>query len=132
MLADIDEFKRINDTHGHDCGDAVLLEVAQRLQTRLRKTDVVSRWGGEEFLILLPSTGGDSIQSVVDELRLAVANEPIVFGQQKMKVTMTFGIAHRSKGDSSDRIVKRADEALYQGKRAGRNCVIVAPQSLAS
>ena len=123
VLTDIDFFKKFNDTYGHDCGDFVLRGVAQLMKKRLRQYDVVARWGGEEFLILLPDTETDSALLVAEELRAAIENEKFKFAGNVLSVTMTFGVAQYHDGEHIDACLKRADEALYRGKESGRNKV---------
>lgn len=134
VIADIDDFKRINDARGHDCGDHVLVEAAALLRGAVRAQDGVARWGGEEFLFLLPDTDAGGGRVVAEKLRAAVAAANIAFGGQRVPTTMTFGVAAWSKGDSVDDCVRRADEALYAGKSRGKNQVVAdeAPPRLAA
>jgi diguanylate cyclase (GGDEF)-like protein len=133
-LFDIDDFKKINDTHGHPIGDRVLLALAQRLSGLLRPTDLVARYGGEEFVALL-----GEINLAVAEKRLAQIvrqTGEAVFEYDKdaeskqLRFTVTCGAAEYSQGDTAEALVKRADEALYEGKRAGKNRVVVKKRSL--
>lgn len=121
MLFDIDHFKRINDTHGHDVGDSVLREVANRVRRSLRRVDLVGRWGGEEFLVILAETDRDSAMLVAENLRQTVEN-----GRYGIPgaVTVSVGVAQFCAGDSSESLVRKADQALYQAKRNGRNQVV--------
>ena len=124
VLSDIDHFKKFNDTYGHDCGDYVLQGVAQLMQDRLRQYDVVSRWGGEEFLIMLPDTEVGAAIGVAEEIRRAIESEKFNFNGQSLSVTMTFGVAQHQTDDSIDNTIKRADDVLYHGKENGRNRVV--------
>jgi len=124
VLSDIDHFKKFNDTYGHDCGDYVLQGVAQLMQDRLRQYDVVSRWGGEEFLVMLPDTEVDAAIGVAEEIRRAIESEKFNFNGQSLSVTMTFGVAQHQTDDSIDNTIKRADDVLYHGKENGRNRVV--------
>lgn len=118
LLVDVDYFKRINDTHGHDTGDLVLLRLAQALRNHLRKDDVVARWGGEEFVVVLFEYDDQSTSAAVERLRQMVETlQPI-----NIPITVSIGCAARQRGDTPASIFKRADEALYRAKSAGRNC----------
>jgi len=125
VLADIDHFKSINDLHGHSCGDQVLRRVAALLRQRLREIDIVGRWGGEEFIFILPETNTDGAAVVAEYLRLAVETANFQLEEEPLKFTMTFGIAIHQKGEKLDTTVHRADTAMYQGKEAGRNQVVI-------
>ena len=121
ILVDVDRFKTINDTYGHGIGDRVLIQVAQLLQQDLRKTDLVARWGGEEFLVVLSTTNPADVAQTAERLRsrLAAHTHPGV-GQ----VTASFGIAvTTSASEKIETLLSRADEALYQAKHQGRNRV---------
>jgi two-component system, cell cycle response regulator len=122
MLLDIDHFKTLNDTYGHDCGDYVLKLVAQKLLFIVRKSDIVSRWGGEEFLILLPETSKHTAKKLAERIRKNIENMPILYEQCNYHITLTIGISE-NKSESIHNIIKRADNALYIGKNSGRNCV---------
>jgi two-component system cell cycle response regulator len=122
VLVDIDRFKAINDTYGHARGDAVLTRVAARLQRCLREEDYAGRWGGEEFLILLPDDGEAGAQVAAEKLRAAVGNRPVA----GLPVTVSAGCATWLPGESIDDVLRRADGALYDAKRAGRDQVVVA------
>ena len=124
IVGDIDDFKRINDKRGHDCGDQVLVETALALGAVLRAQDGIARWGGEEFLFLLPDTDLRGAHVVAEKLRAAVAGAAIAFGGQPVPATMTFGVAQFS-GGSVEECVRRADEALYSGKSRGKNQVVL-------
>jgi diguanylate cyclase (GGDEF)-like protein len=120
ILLDIDNFKRINDTYGHDVGDQVLIDVADFLRVQLRTTDTLGRWGGEEFMIVAPDTKPAAAILLAERLRLQVAErEQLQVGH----VTISFGVAMATPGDTPDQLVKRADEALYRAKQNGRNRV---------
>jgi two-component system cell cycle response regulator len=127
MLFDIDHFKRVNDTHGHDAGDDVLRELAARTKHSVRSVDLAARWGGEEFVVVMPETDLANAAAVAERLRLAVANEPfsVKASGAKLGVTISIGVAAAIAGcDHRDRLLKRADDALYSAKSAGRNRVI--------
>lgn len=121
-LVDADHFKAINDRHGHQAGDEVLCEIAQRLRRGLRTEDVVARWGGEEFCVLLSETDEAGGMRVVERLLRSVSDQPIVTVAGAVAVTLSAGLALRRAEDASaDPLLRRADEALYQAKRQGRN-----------
>ena len=127
-LLDVDHFKRINDTHGHDVGDAVLVELARRLDAATRDSDIVVRWGGEEFLLLACLDGPGEMQILLERGRRLVADEPFVLpGGRSLDLTCTIGAAiYPSAGDEGSevhwqRLVQLADAALYMGKSEGRN-----------
>ncbi|MDQ2069966.1 tetratricopeptide repeat-containing diguanylate cyclase [Natronospira bacteriovora] len=123
-LADIDHFKRINDELGHDAGDEVLKAVAEKLSRRVRNEDLVARWGGEEFLLLLPETDLAGGESLANNLRTLVTDSPLMHEGKPISISVTFGLALFSPGESLHDTLKRADAALYQGKAMGRNRVI--------
>lgn len=131
IIGDIDGFKRINDTRGHDCGDQVLREVAATLRARLRAQDVAARWGGEEFLFLLPETDLAGAGMLAEKLRDAVASRAIDFGGERLQVTMTFGVSAFAGDRSVEDCVRLADAALYAGKGEGKNRVSLAPAAQA-
>lgn len=126
LLADIDRFKEINDRHGHLAGDAVLEAVAQVLQRRLRASDLAVRWGGEEFLLLLKGCELDEARRIAEDLRQAVAASPVAAGKLAIPVTISIGVSQFDGKESMDRLIGRADEALYAAKHGGRNRVDVA------
>ena len=125
VMADIDLFKKVNDTHGHAAGDIVLREVAKELRKRLRSQDFVARWGGEEFLFMLPETELKGATTAAEKLREAMRALEINCGSVKLKVTMTFGVAPLDPDIGIDESISRADDALYAGKQAGRDRVVV-------
>ncbi len=125
VLGDVDHFKRFNDNYGHACGDYVLKRVSNILTERLRDVDRVARWGGEEFILLLPETDTEGAAVVAEKLREAVEQNLVAFDDQRLSITMTFGIAAFRKGESLDACIARADTALYHGKENGRNKVMI-------
>ena len=127
VLCDIDHFKQFNDTHGHDCGDLVLQAVADLLIGGGRKIDIAGRWGGEEFLILLPSTDLKGATEAAERLRAAVEAFRIDYDGTLLKITMSCGAtAWGSDDDDHDLFIKRADQNLYRAKEQGRNRVVAA------
>ena len=126
MLLDMDFFKAVNDTHGHDVGDAVLREFALRLSRNLRGIDLACRFGGEEFVVLMPDTDFRQAQLVAERVRAAVAERSFEVGAQRpLTVTVSVGVAlNESPDDTPEMVLKRADIALYRAKREGRNRVV--------
>ena len=131
IIADLDHFKRVNDTYGHNAGDDMLRQVAQRMEASVRKQDSVSRWGGEEFLILCPDTDLAGGQQVAEKIRQAIAEPAIMLDDQPISQTISLGVALYRSGDKPESLLSRADEALYTAKASGRNRVVTETQSLA-
>ena len=130
ILLDIDHFKKVNDTYGHDVGDQVLIATARAVHRVLRTSDTCTRMGGEEFLVICPGTPLEGALQLADRIRLAVeGNVVAVPAFLERKVTISLGVACNSGGavDSIDSLLKAADEGVYQAKRLGRNCVALAP-----
>ncbi|MEM5947139.1 diguanylate cyclase [Spirochaetia bacterium 38H-sp] len=124
IMADIDSFKSFNDNFGHDCGDYVLVKVSQLFKHNLRKQDTISRWGGEEFLILLPDTKKEGALIAAEKLRRKIEEATFLFDGKEHKVTLTFGVAaYDNKANSVYEYIKKADQALLLGKASGKNCV---------
>lgn len=121
LMLDIDHFKMINDTHGHAQGDEVLKAVAQTLKQQLRNVDMVFRYGGEEFLIILSNTGREAAAQVGERLRFAVLELQCLNAGQPIEVSISLGCASLLPGESSESLLRRADNALYIAKREGRN-----------
>ena len=128
LAVDVDFFKAINDTHGHDAGDKVLQELAQRLRDHTRSIDLCCRIGGEEFIIVLPNTDAFTAEKIGERLRRSVASKSfMVGGPSLVPVTISAGLASLSgMDDTLEKLLKRADSALYRAKREGRNRVIKA------
>lgn len=125
IMVDIDHFKKINDQHGHSVGDEVLREVAKRLRINLRPNDLIGRYGGEEFSILLPRTNCQTAQRIAERLRFSIASQPIHTTSGDISTTASFGISclHNT-AQSLDELLNHADQALYAAKHGGRNCCI--------
>lgn len=132
VLADIDHFKRVNDTHGHDCGDHVLEEIGTLLNAALRQQDQVARWGGEEFLILLPDTDEAGAEVVTEKLRANLEEHVVEWNESQIQLTMTFGIASCAGTGPIHHCLKRADQALYYGKETGRNRSVLFSRDVAA
>ena len=126
ILCDLDHFKAINDTRGHDVGDLVLKSVSKALAIGVRDVDFVARWGGEEFLAVLPDTDTEGAKLVAERLRTRISDMLIEAGAQPFKISMTLGVATMQPGEGAEQTIARADTALYDGKRGGRNRVVVA------
>ncbi len=129
ILGDVDHFKSVNDTYGHQVGDEVLIEVAQRIKAALRSEDSMGRYGGEEFLVVLPGISGTQAVLIGHRIRLFVAQEPFETEAGELSVTMSLGVASTDFPElfGAELLVRAADEALYQAKHEGRNRVIMAP-----
>ena len=123
LIIDVDHFKSINDAFGHLSGDAVLIELTRRIRAQLRSVDVLARWGGEEFVVLLPQCGAAEGRMVAEKLRALVADQPF---PAVGRVTASFGLAQFQPAETLDSCLHRADEALYAAKYGGRNRVCVA------
>jgi diguanylate cyclase (GGDEF)-like protein len=126
LLVDVDKFKDFNDNFGHACGDFVLQRVAGLLGDELRDVDRLGRWGGEEFIILLPETSDSGAALLAERLRDQLARSAFDYGDEQVRVTATFGVANHRHDETLEQCIARADVALYHGKRSGRNCVSVA------
>ncbi len=122
VLFDIDGFKYINDTFGHDTGDKILQEIAQIIKISLRESDIACRWGGEEFAIALSETAIDEALLVAEKLRVTIENHLFI---NKLKITCSFGISQYHTSDDYPALFKRADEALYKAKNTGKNKVVI-------
>ncbi|OHC83903.1 MAG: hypothetical protein A3J87_04995 [Sideroxydans sp. RIFOXYB12_FULL_59_6] len=125
-LFDIDHFKQVNDRHGHAAGDEVLIAFVQRIQSLLRMEDAFGRYGGEEFLLVLPQTHASDALLLAERIRLQVADTPLVMLPQPLQVTLSCGIAELQGQENVDVWLNRADTALYRAKAAGRDRVLLA------
>jgi len=127
MILDIDHFKAVNDTYGHDIGDVVLKEFSARVKRNIRGVDLACRFGGEEFVVLMPDTDTSNAELVAERVREAIANKPFEIGSQRpLSVTVSVGVSFNESGaDTPETLIKRADVALYRAKREGRNRVIL-------
>lgn len=124
MMIDVDHFKTVNDTHGHDVGDGVLIAIAQTISKSVRQSDIVARFGGEEFAILLPGAGPDNAKSLGEAVRLAIQQSASGSNEMQVPVTVSIGVAAGSAGRTAlDSALRHADGALYSAKRNGRNRV---------
>lgn len=123
MVCDVDLFKRINDNYGHLAGDKVLKIIAKSLQVNLRDSDFIARFGGEEFVALMPETSLEEAKHVAEKLRMKVESSPFNFKKEPVQITVSFGISEFKESDSSNDVFERADKALYKAKEGGRNQV---------
>ena len=131
IMFDLDHFKDVNDRYGHLCGDAVLSAVGKRMKEVLRGSDLKCRWGGEEFLVLLPETPLHGARRVADTLRREIADRPIPWAGEGLTMTASFGVAQTLPGEVNvEAVIARADQALYRAKDDGRNCVRIAPEAV--
>jgi len=124
VISDIDNFKTFNDSYGHDCGDFVLVNLANLMRSVLRKQDCIGRWGGEEFIFLMPKTELEGGSLVAEKIRKKIENETFYYRDIKLNITMTFGVNVFDAIMDIDYCINKADEALYQGKSKGKNCVV--------
>lgn len=121
LLFDLDKFKQLNDRYGHLGGDAVLVALCARVATLLRDTDLLGRYGGEEFGVILPETDLTGAMQVAQRICNAVAGQPMHYEQQTIRASVSLGVAAFTAGQSTDELIQQADEALYTAKRQGRN-----------
>lgn len=127
LMMDIDFFKHVNDQYGHAVGDEVLRRLAAVSQTQLRETDLFGRWGGEEFIVLMPQTKLEEAVVAAQRVRQAIAAMVFEVEGTTFQITISIGAAQLQPMESADAVVARADEALYAAKHAGRNCVVASP-----
>ena len=125
-LLDIDHFKRLNDTYGHDAGDEALVHLVRVVKEALRPSDVIARFGGEEFVIILPDTGMDDAVTAMTRVQRHLTKNFFMHDNQRLLITFSAGVSLRAAGESAESMITRADRALYQAKEAGRNRVIAA------
>lgn len=125
ILLDIDLFKGINDKYGHECGDYVLVAISEIFKTKLREQDLCCRWGGEEFLILLPETEAEGGEISAEKLRLAVLDHKFIYKNENIPVSITLGVSRYRENQTIEECINLADIALYRGKNAGRNQTVL-------
>lgn len=123
IMGDIDHFKSINDNYGHDAGDNVLKSLAKIIQKSIRRNDVAARWGGEEFIILVPETSAEGGVIFAEKFRKEIENTYIETGSDKINVTMSLGVAQKKQGKTAEEVIKEADKNMYTAKQSGRNRV---------
>lgn len=125
-ICDIDHFKRVNDTYGHQTGDEALRAFTRAVRMALRDTDYLGRWGGEEFMVLAPSIGGDGTNTLFERIRRNVEEIDLPVSDGVLGLTVSIGVAEDTAGKTADEATHAADEAMYEAKRAGRNRVCIA------
>ncbi len=123
LFMDIDYFKKINDLYGHDVGDRILRIVATTVINGTRSSDIISRWGGEEFVVLIPYINAEELKNVAEKIRLLVEKSSISLDGKNIEVTVSIGATLARKGDTAESVIKRADGLMYESKRQGRNRV---------
>jgi diguanylate cyclase (GGDEF)-like protein len=123
VIGDIDDFKNVNDNLGHDAGDFVLFSLAHQIRSMLRKQDIIGRWGGEEFILMLPNTKLEGAKVVTEKVRKAIQNKIIHYKENEISITITFGIVIFDEMQPVNDCIKKADVALYDGKNKGKNCI---------
>jgi diguanylate cyclase len=121
IILDVDDFKNINDTYGHQIGDRALVSIAQQLMASVRKSDSVYRFGGEEFSVILPNTQVDKARLVAEKIRQSVLETEFLVRQVDVEITLSGGISQIREGDTIEEFILRADKALYLAKREGKN-----------
>jgi len=125
-LLDIDNFKRLNDTLGHQAGDSALVHLSNVIKEGLRPSDAIARYGGEEFIIVLPDTGLDEAVETVNRLQRELTKKFFLHKNDRLLVTFSAGVALRAHGEDAEEVIGRADKAMYQAKLAGKNRVFKA------
>jgi len=132
LMVDVDFFKKINDEHGHHCGDLVLCEVAKTIQSACRSSDMSFRYGGEEFVVVLGKTDSEGAKIIAERIRQQIAEIKIEINGKAIATTVSIGIAtrHRTEGEHIKDLFERADKALYIAKNSGKNCVISSAEML--
>jgi diguanylate cyclase (GGDEF)-like protein len=123
IICDIDDFKKLNDVYGHQFGDTVLKMISNIFRSGTRVQEYICRWGGEEFLIVLPETKVDGAMVVAERLRERIAEEKIVFGNEELVITASFGVGEFDTNKSIEENIEVVDKAMYNAKKAGKNCV---------
>jgi diguanylate cyclase (GGDEF)-like protein len=129
VLIDIDRFKEINDTYGHLMGDKILASVSANCKLEFRQVDLVARYGGDEFIVLLPETKLHEALSAAERLRMRIENLRFAYEGEELRTTICIGVAEMQRGDSLKSLIERTDQALYRAKQGGRNRVGVAEES---
>jgi len=125
LLCDIDDFKIINDTYGHNCGDQVILNMSSIMHRIVRDSDYICRWGGEEILILLPGCPASNAAKLAEKIRQEISEHPVSYHGNTVPFSMTFGIQSYEACNDYLELLKKADSKLYQGKQNGKNCIVL-------
>ena len=126
IMCDIDNFKEVNDRHGHAIGDRLLRQVAKAIAHQCRQTDMPARYGGDEFIIVAPGSAAEPALQLAERCRQAAERVPLAIGNETIGQTATFGVAGAAHAASPEALIRAADDALYRGKASGRNIVVVA------
>ena len=126
IFLDIDHFKAINDQYGHECGDIALTTVAKRIKESLRSSDIVFRFGGEEFVILLSNTDLAGAELLAERIRSTIELHTLAYDMATIKITASLGVGALRKDDTVETFIKRADDAMYKAKKNGKNQIILA------
>ncbi|MDR0293377.1 MAG: GGDEF domain-containing protein [Oscillospiraceae bacterium] len=124
-IGDIDDFKQVNDTYGHDCGDEMILKVTETMTGRVGGSDQCARWGGEEFLILMRGIDEAQAYERVEDIRKCMGDTAFVYGEKKINITITFGLAAANENRTLGDVIIAADKCLYRGKTTGKNRVVL-------
>ncbi|MEW6314196.1 MAG: diguanylate cyclase [Pseudomonadota bacterium] len=127
-MIDLDHFKEINDNYGHHAGDHVLVHVAEIAKSVLRDADILVRYGGEEFLLILPETDINGAKYVIDRLQIVMGKNPMSYEDKRINVSFSCGIAQLQESENGHALIMRADHALYEAKSCGRNCIKIASE----
>lgn len=130
LLLDVDHFKQMNDTSGHQAGDEILRRIAQTVLQSVRKPDIAARYGGEEFILLLPGSRAEQAAVVAERIRESVAADSIETQAGRLKTTVSVGIAAFGEEDTLEGLIRRADSALYRAKESGRNRTVIYSPSI--
>ncbi|MCA9506675.1 MAG: GGDEF domain-containing protein, partial [Myxococcales bacterium] len=125
-LLDVDNFKRINDSHGHRVGDAALRHLADVIRDTLRPQDILGRFGGEEFIVILPNTSAEDAVIAMQRLQRALTNQYFLTAGERLLITFSAGVARLGPDEDAEAAIDRADKAMYRAKKAGRNRVLMA------
>lgn len=125
IFVDVDHFKSINDNYGHDCGDLALASVAGKIKDSVRGSDIVFRYGGEEFVVLLPDTNQEEAALIAERIRIGIESHTLAYGMEVLNMTASLGVSSLKRNDHPKDFIKRADAAMYQAKRSGRNRVCI-------
>nr|WP_226818744.1 GGDEF domain-containing protein [Acidithiobacillus montserratensis] len=131
-IMDLDHFKQVNDQYGHDLGDRVLQEMAGILQNTLRANDVITRYGGEEFVLLMPETSAEGARHILERLQMRLGQQHFETRDKALQVSFSAGVARWQKNSSQEQIIALADQAMYQAKKAGRKRIYLADQANSS
>jgi diguanylate cyclase (GGDEF)-like protein len=124
LLIDIDYFKQVNDVNGHACGDKVLIQMGQLMKGQIRQQDLLARWGGEEFILMIVETKVEQGQQIAEKIRLAIQQNIFKFEGLDIQISISVGVSQISLAEKLDDCINRADKNLYLGKKNGRNKVI--------